>query len=335
MAAMTRLKNFLAYFAVMFAASCAAIPAPALAQLQTPDQVATSVAKRTSPLLRTQSLGAGPMTNGPILLQNDFTAVHEYAQTTNVGHQPTAGFGGGFTQYIQHRIVGQAGEKGYAGGGIRVQVEALFSNKPGGFTNDPVAGYFTVFNGGRSLGAFALHVDSYHEGRADAGPHTTYGMSAESYKRIPEGVAANYVGRSMGTHPLDYGMIFLSSWTNAGYKTGIQFGSQAYEQGGIPGMSPTHFNIGIDMTQATFGRAAIRMKHDDWIEFSEWSRMRWNSQTGNLELRFGDAMRFGVNVSNGQLFLAEKALDDKGRLKVMFEDDQGKMRPGFIKVEFQ
>lgn len=309
------------------------------------------IPKRGVPTQKISALGAGPVAPGPITLVDNFVAFTSVDQSSDVGDATQApvtnSYGGNFTYYLQHKVTGIAGAYGFLAGSIRAQVwcDAIGNDK--GPTNDPVVIYGGLYNGGKGTGGFGLHFDVYHAGEA-VGRHSTYGISVEAWKNIMGGVCGGYVVRSQGKHPLEFGLVALNVGQGVGFKRLIWAGAPSYEQGGPVG-SYGHlvpFDIGADFTWGAYRWGPIVLKGDDW---QVWSgepqgvdvpppmhcRTRWNRQTGNWETRNGDAMRFGVNMSNGVLFLSAKALDPTGRLRVVVEDDEGKMRSGFVRIDWQ
>jgi len=272
-------------------------------------------AHRTLPSHTMKSLQGGvDITDTGILLANDFVAMLDMRMRTDVSLDGPvdASEGGNFGIYIQHAIAGTAGGDGFAGGGIRAQVETqavrTFSS-PGA-----VSGYFGINNLGTDQGAFGVHVDAYHSGTFAGFSHSTYGFSAEVFKNVAGGIAAGTVIRSNASQPVDFGAIIVHTTGAAGLKRGIQLGSPLIANGGIPGGTGalTPFTVGIDLTWGSYSAAALMVKANDYIYLGGQAQaqtatpinqcnMRWNNVNGNFELTNISTIRFEVNLSNGRM----------------------------------
>jgi hypothetical protein len=221
---------------------------------------------------------SGAMPDGNVVVANSrYTAlldIHRTVDITAAGQSISSGSTAGNALIYAQMLIPAAtgGALGTAPYGMRSTVEALYT-RGGGGVNSPTAGYFSIYNGGRSLGAFGLHVDAYHQG-SDAtggGQNTTYGISCEMFKRqdpanpgFPDGTAAIYVGRSdqalVTSYKVDYGLILVSAGSSPGFIRGIQLGSPSYANGGIAGAAATStFDVGIDLTHGTFTYAAMQI----------------------------------------------------------------------------
>jgi hypothetical protein len=235
-------------------------------------------------------------------------------KTTNVGdsHQSPTGpsWGGNFATYIQHKVDGACGPNGTLTGAIRAQLETT-QGQHGTKINDASAAYFGIYNNGRDVGGFGLHVDAYHVGAEEHG-HSTYGMSAECWKVAPGGVMASYVARAQQGR-VDYGFTLLHS--SGTFNRGIQFGNPSYGMGGVQGApgTPTEFNVGIDMTHGLFRSAPIMVKAGDSVVLSgapqsqdavivDSCHMRFDPMTGMFAVANGEHQMFFVNMSNGVIW---------------------------------
>lgn len=222
---------------------------------------------------------SGAMPDGAVVVTDSrFTSLLNIQRTVDItaaGQSLSAGStAGNALIYGQMRIpAATGGALGTAPYGFRFSVEAEYT-RGGGGVNSPTVGYLSIFNGGRSLGAFGLHVDAYHQGSdsVGGGQNTTYGISCEMFKRddptaapgTPNGTAAIFVGRSdqslVTAHKVDFGLILVAAGTSPGFIRGIQLGSPSFANGGIAGAAATStFDVGIDLTHGTYTYAAMQI----------------------------------------------------------------------------
>jgi hypothetical protein len=306
--------------------------------------------KRGQPLEKRSALGAGPCAPGPILLVDNYVAFTATDISSNAADPDQApvhrSYGGNFAYYVQHKVVGNIGPTGALHGGIRAQVESHAIGHPEAPTNDPVAFYGGVYNGGTGLGAFGFHIDAYHAGVAE-GRHSTYGMSVELWKKIAGGVTAGYIIRSQDAYPIDFGFCAMNVGQGVGFKRLLQAGTPPFEQGGPVG-SPGQvipFDMGVDLSWGKFKNgAAVQIPAGASVIFSAYPQpqdappvrhchARWNEQTGVWELCMGDSPRFGVNMSDGRLLVSERAISN-GRLNLWVAADDGSLRRASVAITF-
>lgn len=276
----------------------------------------TKQAKRTIPSNVMKSLEGGiDITDGGILLTNDYVTMFDMRMRTDVSVDGPvdASEGGNFPIYGQHLIFGNCNANGFAGGGIRMQVQTTAVRTFG--APGVVGGYFGVFNNGTDQGAFGVHVDGYHSGTFAGFSHSTYGLSCEMFKNAAGGIVAGGVLRSNGTQIVDYGLGILHTTGAAGFNRGIQIGSPLIANGGFPGGTGTltSCKVGIDLTWASFTtNIAMQINANDYINLSgqplaqsaapiNVCAIRWNNVNGNFQVNaFGGEM-FGVNMTNGRI----------------------------------
>lgn len=277
---------------------------------------------------------SGAMPDGNVVVADSrYTSMLSIQRTVDItaaGQSISAGStAGNALVYGQMQIpAATGGALGTAPYGYRFTVEASYT-RGGGLVNSPTAGYLSIYNGGRSLGAFGLHVDAYHQGSdsAGGGGNTTYGISCEMFKRddptavpgTPNGVAAIYVGRSdqnaVTAHKVDFGMVLVSAGTSPGFRRGLQLGSPSYANGGIAGAaSSSTFDVGIDLSHGTYTYAAAQIRENDYVIWSGQQlaqsatpitscRTRWRSATGNWVIDSAGTEKWGVNMTDGRMFL--------------------------------
>ena len=271
---------------------------------------------RTVPSHTMKSLqGAVDITDTGILLANNYSTMLDMRKRTDVTVEAPIGasWGGVFNIYGQHAISGNAGSDGWAGGGIRMQVETSAVRTFG--SPGAISGYFGINNLGTDQGAFGVHTDAYHSGTSAGFSHSTYGFSAEVFKNITGGIALGAVLRSMGSQKLDYGLSILHKTGGAGFKRGIQFGSPLIANGGLPGGTGTltAFDVGIDMTWGAYANnLALLVNSNDYICLSGQSLaqssaqfnvcgIRFNSGTGQFQVNSFGTEFFAVNMTNGTI----------------------------------
>jgi hypothetical protein len=273
-------------------------------------------AARTVPSQVLKSLQNGTdIADSAILLANDYATAFDIRKRTDVAVEAPvdSSWGGNFGIYLQHLVFGTDGAYGTLCGGIRAQVETTQARN-GSLVNDCVVFYGGLYNNGIDVGGFGFHLDAYHVGTVSGGAvvgHTTYGTNIEMTKSVAGGTALCFFGRTLGAQKTDYGAIFCG--TNPGFARGIQFGSPTYASGGVVGGGTgvkTLFDVGLDFTWGSYAQAQAQFSRDDYIILSgvnqaqsavpdQTCRMRWNSATGDFELRNGNALRFGVNLTTG------------------------------------
>lgn len=302
------------------------------------------------PVEHREALNAGPVAPGPITLVDNYVAFTATDLTSDAGDPAqvpqSASYGGNFAFYVQHRVRGNVPATGALHGGVRAQVESTAIGNPAAPTNDPVALYGGVYNGGTGLGAFGAHVDAYHAGTAE-GRHSTYGVSVEAWKMIEGGVAAGYVARSQDRYAVDYGAVFLNVGQGVGFKRGLQLGAPVYEQGGPVGSAGqvVPFDVGLDLTWGSYRYAAIQIPANSRLIFSGYPQgqdappiaycaARWDEMTGVWSLTNGDLPRFGVNMTDGRLLVSEHAIVD-GRLRLWVQKDDGSLLEASLPIEVQ
>lgn len=292
------------------------------------------------PVEKRAALNAGPIGPGPILLVDNYVAFTATDMTSDAGDPAqspvSASYGGNFCFYAQHRVSGNVGPKGALHGGFRAQVESHAIGNPAAPTNDPVAFYGGVYNGGTGLGAFGAHVDAYHAGTA-TGRHSTYGISVEAWKMIPGGVMAAYVGRSQDRYAVDYGVVLCNVGQGVGFKRGLQLGAPVYEQGGPVGSAGqvVPFDVGLDLSWGAYRYAAIQIPAGSKFIFSGYPQGQdaapiaycgagWDEMTGIWSLTNQGVPRFGINMSDGRMLVSEKAVEN-GRLRLWVQKDDGSL----------
>jgi hypothetical protein len=272
----------------------------------------TKKAARSVPSVTSRSNAGLDIKDSAILLENNYVALHDMRKVTDVASEPpaSASWGGNFAAYLQHRAEGNCGMFGTLTGAIRAQLETT-QQKNGAPINDACAAYFGIYNNGRDVGGFGLHVDAYHVGSEQTG-HSTYGMSAECWKQQPTGRMAAYVARAQ-QGKLDYGLTILHSGGTFG--RGIQFGNPPYHMGGVQGAPGqlTEFDVGIDLTWGKYRDAAIMLACDQSIVLSgvpqaqnaigvDVCNLKFESMTGMFAVHNGESPRFDVNMSNGMIW---------------------------------
>lgn len=274
-------------------------------------------ATRQNPAWTIQSLdGAEQITDANIILTDDYVAMMDLRHRTDVsgtGQAPAdSSWGGNFSVYLQHLVENSTTTaNGTLVGGVRAQVETSQVKHASAAVNDAVSFYGGLYNNGTNVGGFGFHIDAYHAGTETTG-HSTYGFSAEMYKNITGGRVASYVGRSLGTNPVDYGLILLSP--DAGFKRGVMLGSPSYANGGIPGASgaATDFDVGVDLTWGTYTGAALQVKANDYLLLSAAQtsidgsqttscKVSWQSSSSTFVVQNGSTERFGVNTTTGAI----------------------------------
>jgi hypothetical protein len=248
-------------------------------------------AARGKPPLVARSLNNGiDITDSAILLASNYVTVYDVRKTTDVAREApdSASWGGNAGVYIQHKASGKAGQYGTLTAGIRAQLETTQEHGAGP-VNDACAAYFGLYNNGKDVGGFGLHVDAYHAGSTVNG-HSTYGMSAECWKERTGGVMASYVARSQ-KGVVDFGVVLTHSGDGA-FKTGIALGSPSYAQGGVQGApgTPTKFDVGIDLSMAEC-KTALRLAVP--------CDVRFDPTTGMFSVQNVGFHTFDVNMSNG------------------------------------
>lgn len=273
-------------------------------------------AKRTIPSNSARSLEGGiDITDGGILLTNDYVTMMDMRMRTDasVDGPVDASEGGNFPIYGQHLIFGNCNANGFAGGGIRMQVQTTAVRTFG--APGIVGGYFGVFNNGTDQGAFGVHVDGYHSGTFAGFSHSTYGLSCEMFKNAAGGIVAGGVLRSNGSQIVDYGLGILHTTGAAGFNRAIQVGSPLIANGGFPGGTGTltSCKVGIDLTWASFTSGlAMQINANDYINLSgqplaqsaapiNVCAIRWNNVNGNFQVNGFGSEFFGVNMTNGRI----------------------------------
>lgn len=247
---------------------------------------------------------SGAMPDGNVVVADSrFTALLNIQRTVDItaaGQSISSGSTAGNALIYAQMLIPAAtgGVLGTAPYGMRSTVEALYT-RGGGGVNSPTAGYFSIYNGGRSLGAFGLHVDAYHQGSdsTGGGQNTTYGISCEMFKRddptnpgFPDGTAAIYVGRSdqalVTSHKVDFGLILVSAGSSPGFVRGIQLGSPSFANGGIAGAAATStFDVGIDLTHGTFTHAAMQIPSGSDIVLSGVAQAQSATPNKTVQIR--------------------------------------------------
>jgi len=183
--------------------------------------------------------------------------------------------------------------------------------------NDAAAAYFSIYNAGTDVGAFAMHADVYHAGTAGAYGHTTYGMSVEFYKQISGGVTAGLTMRSLGNYSMNFGLIIAHAPPGDVYMDrGIQFGSPTYANGGLAGSDGyrTNFYVGIDMSWGSYvGGAAISIPDGAVVVWSDYAKAQslgpyktcetaFYSGTGNWVIANNGSNRVQFNMTTSNIF---------------------------------
>jgi hypothetical protein len=238
-----------------------------------------------------------------ILLDSGYSTVVDVRRQTNAATE--AATGNVAALYLQHAITGQT-PVNTAFNGIRCQVQGDMTSAGGVTINDVVSGYFGLMNKGAGTGGWGVHTDAYHAGTAG----TTYGMSAEMYRRSATGTTVAFHARSVdegvGSFSNDYA--FLASVSPGGTK-----GFVALFKGGAFG-TPTPCAYGIDLVDSNPTAAALTLPANAKVTFAA------NREAGPFMRYTGGFLQFGDQGNPAQPVVMQVQMSGDARGKLYAND---------------
>lgn len=261
----------------------------------------------------------GSFTAGPITLTTGYSASVDMRKVSTSTY---VGGGGNFIQYLQHRLSGSASNN-VANGVLRAQLETT-QDSSGGTVNDAVVVYGGLYNNGKGVGGFGIHMDTYHAptgNSADGKVASSYGASIELYRSSALGFTAGFHARSIkdGTYVKANDYAFLASPAGTGPHFKSLFAGGADKTGDVQaycGLDLRHMELlakvtsGAQFTEIGQNTTAISLRDGHGIGYYDaggnyLAQHVYDSASGNFLFKDSAGTpksHAGLNMSSGALY---------------------------------